>query len=75
MNQQNSNTRRTSLSEIFDPNSQYIKDLAQQFDQQYGAEFNAILRLSHKYDCCFADIDPTQLDESDIEDYKKVKAG
>jgi plasmid maintenance system antidote protein VapI len=68
------NVRRTSLSEIFDPNSQYVKDLAQQFEQQYGAEFDIILRLSNKYDCCFADIDPAQLDPQDIEDYKRVKA-
>ena len=68
------NVRRTSLSEIFDPNSEYIKDLAQQFDQQYGAEFDIVLRLSDKYDYCFADIDPNQLDETDIEDYKKAKA-
>lgn len=67
------NVRRTSLSEIFDPNSQYITDLAQQFDQQYGAEFNIILRLSNKYGCCFADIDPTQLDATDIEDYELVR--
>lgn len=67
------NVRRTSLSEIFDPNSQYIKDLAQQFEQQYGAEFDIILRLSDKYDCCFDDIGPAQLDENDIKDYKKVK--
>lgn len=67
------NVRRTSLSEIFDPNSQYITDLAQQFDQQYGAEFDIVLRLSNKYGCCFADIDPTQLDATDIEDYELVR--
>lgn len=67
------NVRRTSLSEIFDPNSQYITDLAQQFDQLYGAEFDIILRLSNKYGCCFADIDPTQLDATDVDDYKKVQ--
>ena len=73
MKQQNTNTRRTSLSEIFDPNSQYVKDLAQQFEQQYRAEFDIILRLSNKYDCCFTDIDSAQLDETDIDDYKKVQ--
>jgi len=67
------NVKRTSLSEIFDPNSQYIADLAQQFDQQYGAEFDIILRLSNKYGCSFANIDPAQLDTQDIEDYKKVQ--
>jgi len=74
MKQQNTNIRRTSLREIFDPNSEYIKDLAQQFNQQYGAEFDIILRLSNKYGCSFADIDPTQLNANDIEDYEKVKA-
>jgi hypothetical protein len=68
------NVRRTSLSEIFDPNSQYIKDLAHQFDQQYGAEFDIILRLSNKYGCSFADIDPAQLDTTDLKDYRRVQA-
>lgn len=68
------NVKRVSLSEIFDPNSQYIKDLAQQFDKQFGAEFDTILRLSDKYDCAFADIDPAQLDDTDVEDYWKAQS-
>jgi len=67
------NVRRVSLSEIFDDNSQYINDLTQQFDQQYGAEFEAILRLSEKYRCAFADIDPAQLDPEDVADYRKAQ--
>lgn len=67
------NVKRTSLSEIFNDNSQYVKDLAQQFDQQYGAEFNTILCLSEKYNCAFTDIDPAQLDSEDREDYRKAQ--
>ena len=67
------NVNRVSLSEIFEPNSQYISDLAQQFDKQYGVEFDTILRLSNKYNCAFADIDSAQLDPEDVADYQKVQ--
>lgn len=60
---------KISLDEIFDPNSKYIADLANTFMSQYGSEFDIIVRLSEKYGCAFADIDPEQLEDCDVDDY------
>ena len=60
---------KISLDEIFDPNSKYIAELADTFMDRYGAEFDAMVRLSEKYGCAFVDIDPENLEECDVDDY------
>lgn len=63
---------KISLDEIFDPNSQYIAGLASVFMNRYGTEFDIIMKLSEKYGCAFADIDPENLDDCDVDDYWKA---